>query len=373
MGRQVARPLTVLQLLPALDAGGVEQGTIDVAAALVRHGHRSLVLSEAGRLVPRLLADGSEHIDWPVGRKSLSSLRLVACLRRLLLAEQVDILHARSRLPAWIAWLAWRGMDPLRRPRFVTTVHGLYSVNAYSAVMTKGEQLIAVSNSARDYVLANYSAVAPERVTVIHRGVDRAEFPPQFRPDEGWLAAWRDQYPSLAGRFVITLPGRVTRRKGIFDFIGIVTALKARGIPVHGLLVGEIPPGNRRLKKELNAAIAAAGITDAVTLTGYRADVREIMAVSAVVLSISRQPEAFGRTVNEAMSLGVPVAGYAHGGVGEQLESRFPQGCIAPLDQDAMVEKLAGWYVTPPAMQGIRPYALEEMLDKTLALYQSLL
>ena len=372
MGRQVVRPLTVLQLLPALDAGGVEQGTVDVAAALVRHGHRSLVVSETGRLVPRLLAGGSEHIGWPVGRKSLLTLRLVARLQRLLLAEQVDILHARSRLPAWIAWLAWRGMDPQRRPRFVTTVHGLYSVNAYSAVMMKGEQVIAVSERARDYVLANYPAVAPDRVTVIHRGVDQGVFPAHFRPNADWLAAWRNQYPSLAGRFVITLPGRINRRKGVYDFIAVVAALQRRGIPVHGLLVGALPPARKRLGEDLGKAIAAAGVADALTLTGYRADVREIMAVSAAVLSLSRQPEAFGRTVNEALSLSVPVAAYAHGGVAEQLESRFPQGCIAPLDQHALVEKLASWYAAPPAMQGIRPCTLDEMLDKTLALYQSL-
>ncbi len=128
MGKQVTRPLTVLQLLPALGGGGVEQGTLDVAAALVRRGHRSLVLSETGRLTPRLLAEGSEHVCWPVGRKSLSTLRLVSRLRRLLVSERVDILHARSRLPAWVAWLAWRGMDPRYRPHFITTVHGLYSV-----------------------------------------------------------------------------------------------------------------------------------------------------------------------------------------------------------------------------------------------------
>ena len=108
-----------------------------------------------------------------------------------------------------------------------------------------------------------------------------------------------------------------------------------------------------------------------MTLTGFRTDVREIMAVSAAVLSVSQQPEAFGRTVNEALSLGVPVAGYAHGGVGEQLESRFPQGSIAPLDQAAMVARLAGWFESPPAMQGVKPYALDEMLEKTLSLYQS--
>ncbi len=367
-----ADPLTVLQLLPALDGGGVEQGTLDVAAALVRHGHRSLVLSGTGRLVPRLLLEGSEHICWPVGRKSLFTLRLVARLQRLLLSEQVDILHARSRLPAWIAWLAWRGMDPLKRPHFITSIHGLYSVNAYSAVMTKGEQVIAVSENARDYVLENYPGVAPDRIRVIHRGVDRNSFPEHFRPGEDWLAAWEHQYPAFTDRYVITLPGRINRRKGVFDFITIVAALKHRGIPVHGLVVGEVPPGKKRLNREVQAAIATAGVAGAVTLTGFRTDVREIVAISNVVLSLSQQPEAFGRTVNEALALGVPVAGYAHGGVGEQLKSRFPQGCIEPHDQGAMAERLASWFETPPSMQGVKPYALNEMLEKTLALYQSL-
>jgi glycosyltransferase involved in cell wall biosynthesis len=372
VGQPVAKSLTVLQLLPALDGGGVEQGTLDVAAALVRQGFRSLVLSDSGRLVPRLLAEGSEHICWPVGRKSVSTLRLVSRLRQLLIDEQVDILHARSRLPAWIAWLAWRGMDPRNRPRFITTVHGLYSVNAYSAVMTKGEWVIAVSECARDYVLDNYPAVVPDRVSVIHRGVDRNIFPEEFRPDEDWMVAWQRQYPQLTDRYIITLPGRINRRKGVFDFIAIVAALKNRGVPVHGLVVGEIPPGKKRFNKELNAAIAAAGVSGVVTFTGFRIDVREVMAISNAVLSVSQQPEAFGRTVNEALSLGVPVAGYAHGGVGEQLESRFPQGSIEPLDRDAMVARLASWFESPPSLQSVKPFLLDEMLDKTLALYKSL-
>ncbi|MCK5308109.1 MAG: glycosyltransferase, partial [Zetaproteobacteria bacterium] len=246
-----------------------------------------------------------------------------------------------------------------------------YSVNAYSAVMTKGERVIAVSECARDYVLDNYPAVAPDRVSVIQRGVDRNIFPEEFRPDEDWLAAWKRQYPQLTERYVITLPGRINRRKGVFDFITIVAALKNRGIPVHGLVVGEIPQGKNRLSKELDGAIAAAGIADAVTFTGFRPDVREIMAISNAVLSVSQQPEAFGRTINEALSLGVPVAGYAHGGVGEQLESRFLQGSIVPLDPGAMVEKLASWFESPPSMQGVQSWTLDEMLDKTLSLYQS--
>lgn len=373
MGGRVDRRLTVLQVIPALQGGGVERSTLEVAAALVRHGHRSLVISGGGRLVPELLAAGAEHVCWPIGRKSPLTLRLVLRLRRLLSGEGVDILHARSRLPAWVAWLAWRGMDPARRPRFITTVHGLYSVNAYSAVMLRGERIIAVSDTARDYVLQHYPRVEPQRISVIPRGVDPAVFAPDYRPDKAWLADWNREYPQLQGRFLLTLPGRVSRRKGIDDFLAIIAALISRGLPAHGLVVGEFPRGAAAPARELQVKISDLGLNAALTFTGYRSDVREIMAVSDAVLSLSRKPEAFGRTVNEALALHVPVAGYAHGGVGEQLARHFPAGVVAPGDTDAMVTRLQAWYTAPPSMQGVRPYTLASMLDSTLRLYHDLL
>ena len=119
------KKLTVVQILPALESGGVERGTLEVGRYLVQNGHRSIVISAGGRMVEQLRREGSEHIAWDVGAKSLWSLRFVPRLRRFLRDNQVDILHARSRMPAWLAWLAWRGMEPIHRPRFVTTVHGL--------------------------------------------------------------------------------------------------------------------------------------------------------------------------------------------------------------------------------------------------------
>ena len=207
--------LTVMQVLPALHSGGVERGTLEVAGALVQAGHRSVVVSAGGRLVESLLAGGSEHIYLPVGRKSLRALLEVRRLRRMLREEQVDIVHARSRLPAWIVWLAWRGLPAAQRPRFVTTVHGLYSVNRYSAVMTRGERIIAVSDTARRYILDNYPDVDPQRVVTIHRGVDRAEFPRDYHPDTAWLDTWYAEYPLLRKRKVLTLPGRLTRLKAV--------------------------------------------------------------------------------------------------------------------------------------------------------------
>ena len=372
MGGQIKQALTVCQLLPALNGGGVEQGTLDVAAALVRAGHRSLVISAGGRLLPALLATGSEHINWPIGHKSPLTLRFIPRLQRLLVTEGVDILHARSRLPAWLAWLAWRRMGPAGRPRFITTVHGLYSVNAYSAVMTKGERVIAVSGHARDYVRRHYPGVEPDRVTVIPRGVDVSGLRRPCLPDDAWMNAWRQQYPELERCHVVTLPGRVSRRKGVLDLVRVVAGLQAQGVAAHGLVVGEAPARKRGLVMELASAVTAAGLNGSITLTGFRKDVREIMSVSDVVLSLSQQPEAFGRTVNEALALGVPVAGYAHGGVGEQLARHFPAGRVPPGDTGAMTARLLEWSVTPPSMQGVQAYTLQSMLDSTLALYRDL-
>ena len=373
MGDSIKQPLTVAQLLPALNDGGVERGTLEVAAALVRHGHRSLVISADGRQVPRLEAEGSMHICWPIGRKSPMTLCCVDRLRRLLTRERVDILHARSRLPAWIAWLAWRGMPAETRPHFVTTVHGLYSSGFYSAVMARGERVITVSNTARDYIVSAYPATDPARITVIPRGVDPVEYHSGYHPQQEWLEAWYRTYPDTRNRYIVTLPGRITRSKGVLDFIEVIQGLKASGVPVHGLITGGQPTGrHRRLGKAVRQRLIETGLDGRITLTGYREDLREILAISAAVVSLSLHPEAFGRIVNEALALGRPVAGYAHGGVGEQLAAQFPEGCIPVGNHARLVERLVQWSRHAPSMDAVRPCTLEHMQNETLQVYEQL-
>ncbi len=367
------RPLTVLQLLPALHGGGVERGTLEVAAELVRRGHRALVVSAGGRLVEALTAAGAEHYEWPIGVKSPWTLRWVPRLRRLLQRERVDILHARSRLPAWIGWLAWRGMDPRTRPHFVTTVHGLYTVNAYSAVMTRGELVIAISQAVREYIRCHYPEVPSERVRVIHRGVDRACYSYGFRPDPEWMEVWHRRYPHLQGRFLIALPARITGWKGHRDFIEVIDALRRRGIPVHGLAVGEAHRRKRGYFEELRSCVRSMDLEDRITFTGHRRDLREVMAVSDVVLSLSVEPEAFGRTTLEALSIGRPVAGYDHGGVGEQLRMVLPEGRVPPGEVDSMVVLLARWYEHAPTVPAEHPFTLARMLEETIAVYHQLM
>ncbi|HBK45326.1 MAG TPA: glycosyl transferase, partial [Xanthomonadaceae bacterium] len=175
--------LTVVQLLPALQSGGVERSTLEIAAALVRAGHRAVVVSAGGRLVQPLLESGAEHVTLDIGRKSLLTLRHVLSLRRLFAALGADIVHARSRLPAWLGWYALQGMPAARRPRFVTTVHGLNSPSRYSAVMTRGERVVCVSQTVRDYVLRHYPRTDAGKLRTIPRGIDPAQFPRRPRHD----------------------------------------------------------------------------------------------------------------------------------------------------------------------------------------------
>ncbi|MEW5768915.1 MAG: glycosyltransferase family 4 protein [Pseudomonadota bacterium] len=366
------KKLTVVQLLPALESGGVERGTLEVGRYLVEHGHRSIVISAGGRLVSQLEAEGSEHVTWEIGRKSLlTPLRYVRRLRRLLRDEGVDILHVRSRMPAWVGWLAWKGMAPGRRPHLVTTVHGMYSVNAYSAVMTKGEVVIAVSQTVRRYILDNYPSTPEANIRVIPRGIDPATYPPGFRPSAAWLAAWQAEYPQLAGRRVLTLPGRITRLKGHEDFIALIARLKADGEPVHGLIVGGAETRKQPYLAELRAKVAQAGLANDITFTGQRGDLREIMAVSDLVLSLSTQPESFGRTVLEALSMGVPVIGYDHGGVGEQLALLYPQGRVALGDRDGLVRQCRATAHATRIQLNAAPPTLQDMLASTLAIYEN--
>lgn len=364
--------MKIIQVLPELNSGGVERGTLEVADFLVKRGHEAVVVSNGGRQVKELEALGARHIAMPVHKKSLSSLFQVKSFRRLLEVEKPDILHIRSRVPGWIAYLAWRKMDPGIRPRLVSTVHGFYSVNNYSAVMTKGERVIGVSESIKDYILKNYPGVPERKISVIHRGVSPEDYPVGFCPAEEWMEKWRADFPQLEGKKVLLLPGRVTRWKGQEDFIRLVATLKARGVEVQGLVLGETHAKKQDFETELRALSEGLGVAEQVHFLGHRKDVREVMAVSDLVLSLSHDPEAFGRVSLEAMALGKPVVGYDHGGVGEQLGEIFPEGLVKPGDEAAVAEKTMQILKRGGCPGLIGRFTLRNMLESTLSLYEEL-
>src|SRR5689334_3346709 len=365
-----ARRLTVIQLVPALDAGGAERSALEIGRALVGAGHRSIVVSSGGRLVTPLVAEGSEHIEIPIARKSLGTLRQVSALRALIKRERADVVHARSRVPAWLGWLALRGLSP--RPHFVTTAHGLNTPNWYSAIMTRGERVICVSNTVRDHLLHNYPRTDPARLIVIPRGVDTDEFPYGYQPGDSWREWFFAEFPQLADVPLLTLPGRGTRLKGHADAIELLADLKARGIAAALLLLGAHQPGRESYIAELEQLATTRGVADRLAISAPRDDVRDVYAISALVLQLSHKPESFGRAVIEALSLCRPVLGYDHGGVGELLADLYPVGRVAPGDRARLVERAAELLHRAPAIAPLQRYRLSDMQDATLALYNEL-
>ena len=364
------RKLTVVQLVPALDGGGAERSTLEIARALVHAGHRAVVISSGGRLSGRLLAEDAEHLALPIGRKSPTVLAQLLPLRRALAALQPDIVHARSRLPAWLAVLAMRGLRP--RPHFITTVHGLHSPSAYSAVLTRGERVIVVSQTVRDHVQQHYPDLPLSRLRVIPRGVDPHEFPYGYRPDSLWRAAFFAEFPQLSGAPLLTLPGRGTRLKGHVHALRLQAALRARGIDTRLLLLGADEPARTGYVRELWQRAQALGVADRVAITPPRSDVREVFAVSDLVLQLSTRPEAFGRTVLEALALCRPVLGYAHGVGGELLSELYPAGRVPPLDEARLVERAAELLRLAPPIAPLHRYRLADMQQATLAVYGEL-
>jgi glycosyltransferase involved in cell wall biosynthesis len=361
------RHLVVVQLIPALHSGGAERSVLEVARALVAAGHRSIVISAGGRLVAHLEAEGSEHITLDIGAKSISTLFRIGALRRRLRELQPDIVHARSRLPAWMGWWALRGMAA--RPHFVTTVHGLNSPGRYSSILLRGERVIAVSQTMRDYALSHYPWLDPARVRVIPRGIDPEAFPYGHRPDDAWKKAFFAEFPQLTGAPLLTLPGRGTRLKGHHEAIELIAELKRRGIEARLLLLGVIEPGREAYVEELRRLIRERGVDSQVVLTPPRNDIRDIYAVSALILQLSIKPESFGRTVVEGLSLCRPVLGYAHGGVGELLAELYPAGRVPLGDREKLVERAAELLRVAPPIPMLQSYRLSDMQQAVLALY----
>ncbi|MDF1588102.1 MAG: glycosyltransferase family 4 protein [Gammaproteobacteria bacterium] len=368
----MTQSLTVIQILPALNSGGVERGTTEIAKALVDAGYKSYVISAGGRLVEQLEREGTTHIALPVGEKRLSTLKYIWQLRKLFREIKPDIIHLRSRLPAWIAYLAWRKLPKADRPHIVTTVHGPYSINRYSAIMTVGDRVIAVSNMIKGYIIDNYSDVNPNKISVIHRGIDTLRYNKDYHPQQDWLQQWKADFPQLTGKLVLTLPARITAWKGQDDFISCIKQLKQHGLTVHGLIVGETHPRKQGFLTELQQRIQNLGLDNDITFTGHRTDIQNILAVSDIVFSLAKQPEAFGRTTIEALSMGIPVIGYNHGGVAEQLNTLLPEGLVDINDVDAVVNKVIFWQHKPPIVGNDHPFTLQLMCEKTVTIYHEL-
>ena len=350
----------------------MESGTLEIAKAVVQRGWTSVVISSGGRLVTQLQDEGTEHIEWALGRKSAFTLFEIPKFRRFIDQKKPDIVHAQSRLPAWVSYLAWRKRKSLQT-RFVTTVNGAHSVSRYSEIMTSGERVICVSKTIQDYVTNNYPRADVNRLRVIPHGIESAQYKPQFSPQPSWLSQWQTEFPKIQGRKIVTLAGRITRLKGQIDAAKMFARLLDRGIEASLLFVGDAQVGKERYAQELHQVVDQLGIAEHTSFLGHRSDLKEILSVSDVSLNFTLQPEAFGRTVIESLALGTPVVAYDHGGAAEQLEVMLPSGRIPVGDIYTATETVESFLYNPPTIATEHPFTLDHMQQSTLAVYEELL
>ncbi|HLV77794.1 MAG TPA: glycosyltransferase family 4 protein [Marinobacter sp.] len=360
--------MKILQALPALYSGGVERGTVEFAAELIKQGHQSYVVSNGGPMAEQVRGQGSTHIHMPIHRKNPASFGQILPMRTLLQELKPDIVHVRSRMPAWIIHLALKTLPVHNRPAIVSTFHGMYSVNPYSAIMARADQVIAVSNCVREYVLEHFE-VPEHKLTVIQRGVDINTFRSRSLNTQ-WHEALLARYPQLRGKKIIMMPGRISRWKGQLDFLEAMARITRQRPDCHGIIVGGAEPGKERFLQELEKERHRLGLTDRITFLGQRNDMANLYLLADVVCHMSTKPEPFGRTVTEALASGAPVAGYNRGGAAETLQACFREGLVTPDDTGAFATVVLG-LLSQPRPEIVLPerFLLQAQTASTLEVY----
>lgn len=361
----------IVHLVPEMQQGGVETVVAELNRALVKAGHACTVISAGGKMTEQIVRDGGRHITLDVCSKNpLTVPARVRALQKILCALRPApcILHAHSRVPAWLAWYANRR---LRRP-FVTTVHGFNSVSRYSAVMTKGDRVICVSRPVRDYIRTHYGT--DERIIrVVHGGIDPERFNPE-KVDADAVDRLK-AHCGLSGRKVVTSIGRITELKDFETFIRAVAKAVRQDPALTGLIVGHVRRDKQACFERLKALIRALKMEEHIKIVTDITDPVAVYAASDVVVSCSKKPESFGLTLVEALAMNVPVIATRHGGPLDIIRENENGFFFAPGDADELAVKLRGVPEKADCRfreNVLREFSIDRMAAGHLAVYQEL-
>ncbi|AGK56581.1 group 1 glycosyl transferase [Hyphomicrobium denitrificans 1NES1] len=347
---------TILQIIPELDTGGAELSAIEIASAVVRAGGRAIVLSEGGRMADRLAAVGGEFIAFPAATKSpLKLLANAAAIERIARKENVDLIHARSRAPAWSALIAARRA----KLPFVTTYHGIYNERGrakrlYNSVMARGDIVIANSRYTADIVKKRYAT--PEgRIRVIYRGVDLEAFDPAIVSPER-IEKLRDRWNVKNHQRIVLHAARLTKWKGQGDVIAAAARIRDKVHDCVFILAGDAQ-GRDDYRDTLSKQIASAGLEDIVRLVGHVDDMPAAFAAAHTAIVASIEPEAFGRAAAEAQAMACPVIST---NIGAPPETVLAPPRVAAKDR-------TGWLVPPGDIAAYETVLLEALSLDDLA------
>jgi glycosyltransferase involved in cell wall biosynthesis len=373
----------VLQVVPSLEAGGAERTTIDIAHALGQAGFVPLIASEGGRMEAELEGSGAELIRLPVASKNPATIyrnarRLVQIIRK----RNVALIHARSRAPAWSAFIAAKRT----RIPYVTTYHGIYPAKGalkrfYNSVMARSDAVIANSEWTAAHVRATYPELV-KRLAVIPRGLDLSKFDPKTVTPER-LTKLRQSWGLAPEDRIILLPGRITRLKGHSVFLAALGLVKRQGkLPpnLRAVLAGDAQ-GRDDYAREIESEVRS--LDGAALLVPHIADMAAAYLAAEIVVSPSTVPESFGRVPPEAALMGRPVIASDYGGTRETVLAGRSGLLVPPSDAMALAGALADLLARSPyerATMGaagrahvVAHYAVEKMCADTIALYRELL
>lgn len=329
----------VLQVLPSLNGGGVERGTIEIASALKAAGHESLVASEGGFLTKDLKRIKVEHITLPLATKNPFKIwQNAEKLAKIITEKGVDIIHARSRAPAWSAYLAAKKTGI----KFLTTFHGTYGMGPgkikrpYNRVMTKSDLIIAVSDYIASLIKKDYQ-IPEQKIRVVHRGVDTDIFDPS-KVTRARIIALAKQWNLPDGATIIMLPCRLSRWKGHHLMLEALSRIKDRE-DIYCIFVGSLQ-GKESFRKEIEHFASSLGLGGKVRLISYCADMPAAYMLADIVVSAATKPEAFGRTIVEAQAMGKIVIAADEGGACETIKNGLTGFLFKSKDSEDLADTL---------------------------------
>ena len=359
----------IVQVIPELNQGGVERGVVEFSRELVKRGHRSTVISAGGKLVDQIETDGGKHITLDVCSKNpLTVPARVSTLRKILRTLSPDILHARSRVPAWLSHFANKS---LKIP-YVTTVHGFNSVSRYSEIMVRGDRVMYGSSAIKDYVLNNYN-VDPAILRYVPRGIDMDYFAPD-KVDAAFIDAFKKEH-GLEGKTILTLVGRITEWKGHDCFIRALAEIQEGHPDVIGLAVGGVWHGKEDYFQSLKKLATDTGAD--IRFADSQSNVRDIYALSDLIISAaSTKAETFGRTAAEALAMNTPVVASAHGGSLDILIDGQNGLLFEPGNHRQLAEKIKqalAFSFTNMRDSIQNSFSLERMTEDELTVYRELI